>query len=73
MVFTIAGNYTHRSAVMRSMETLRWFLATNQKMKILLNTFRNLIKFMQIATKKRNLCRHAKLEILENCWDKLIG
>ena len=63
----------NRLSVTRAMNCLQWFLMTNKKMQLLVKTCFNLVIFMQKLTVARRTCKNAKLEVLMNCWSKLLG
>ena len=57
----------------RALSILKHFITGNLDMTLKVRAaFKNLL-YMQRKIKNRNVTREAKLEILENYWNKLLG
>lgn len=64
---------THRYFYKKSMKTLCWFIVTKIQMMLKIRMLYGHMMFIQKRFLARYHTREAKLEILENTWNKLCG
>ena len=69
----MAGRVVGHQVRQRALSISKHFITGNLDMTLKVRAaFKNLI-FMQKKIKCRHVTKDAKLDILENCWNKLLG
>ena len=57
----------------KALDTLMWFITTNMQLTLKLRLVYRALIYIQKRFLLRYYTREAKLEILDNCWNKLCG
>ena len=71
--FTFEGFVTHIKCYSTSLNTLHWFLVTSTKFVLKLRQLFKILTFIQKRFLARFYTREAKIEVLNNAWNKLCG
>ena len=71
--FTFIGNLKYRKILSQAKENVFWFLCVKNRFQIKLRQCVKSMLYIQRKFNIRKLIFNAKLEILMNSWDKLMG